>query len=287
MKHRWIAAVLFLLCGRTVVFGVELGVALGVMGHDPTLNEMFGTDADLMSFIPFGNAHTGFDITDNMGLTITVDQDPILKTRIMPVLGFTYNNIVNLKIGPFMGFPDIREIDVNPGISMTLDVAAPGVVFGSIRFDTTIGGGNIAPRNFVQELWEIKAGFWTPYIIFSLGAQNRSFTVLRESEIYTSKWTRYIFSMDFFQKNVPRTWRFDLGYQKLRWFPHDQPTDGYEYRAFFLGAEFHLKVNYTTEIIMGGEGTFFSWNPKNSRKWYTQSFVLFETRLGLVWSIGK
>jgi hypothetical protein len=286
MKHRWIAVVLFLFWGETAIFAVELGTTLGIMNADAALNETFGTDADIMSFIPFGKAHAGFDISDNTGLTVTVEHDPVLMTRIIPVLDFTYS-LINLKAGPFMGFSDIREIDINPGISMTLDAAAPGIVFGSIRFDTTIGGGGIASRNFAQELWEIKAGFWTPRVIFSLGAQNRAFTTRQESEIYTNKWTRYIFSMDFYQKNVPRTWRFDLGYQKLKRLPHERPEEGYEYGSFFVGAEFHIQLNYTVKIILGTEGSLFSWNFKNSAGGNYQGFAPFETRFGLVWNTGK
>jgi hypothetical protein len=288
MKHRWIAVLLFLLCGGAAVFAMELGATVGIMGHDPTLNEISGTEgADIMAVIPFGKTQADFDISDNLELAIIVEHDPIVMTRIMPVLGYTYNNLINLKIGPFMGFSDVRETDANPGISIAFDIAAPGVVFGSVRFDTTISGGTIALRNFVQELWEVKAGFWVPHVIFSLGVQNRSFTTLRESEIYTRKWTRYTFSMDFFQKNVPRTWRFDLGYQKLKWIPHDRPAEGYEYGSFFLGAEFHLKVTYAVEIILGGEGAVFSWDSSKGIAWDSQKFALFETHFGLVWSIGK
>jgi hypothetical protein len=287
MKQRWIAAFLLLLCGGTAVFAVELGTTIGGMGFASSLNEIFGSDADAIALDFFGNARADFDISDNMALTVTVDHDPVLMTRIMPILGISYNNLINLRIGPFMGFRDIREIDVNPGISMSFDVAAPGIVFGSLRFDTAIGGGGIVPRNFVQELWEIKTGFWTPYIIFSLGAQNRSFTTQRESAIYTSKWTRYVFSLDFFQKNIPRTWRFDMGFQKMNWLPYDRPEEGYEYNTFFLGAEFHIQVNYIVKIIMGGEGSIFSWNSKNSIQDKAQSTPIFETHFGMVWSVGK
>jgi hypothetical protein len=286
MKRKWIAGVLFLLCGGTVVFAADLGVALGVTGFDSALNELSGQDADVMSFGVFGNARAGFDISENMEMTVTVDHDPILKTRIIPLLGFTYN-VVSLKVGPFMGFSDIREVDVNPGISMSLDAAAPGIVFGSLRFDTTIGGGGIAPRDFVQELWEVKAGFWTPYVIFSLGAQSRAFTGQRNAEIRTGKWTRYIFSMDFFQKNVPRTWRFDLGFQQLKWTPHNKPEEGYEYGSFFLGAEFHIQADYAVEIVIGGEGSVFSWNTQSGIGGGSKIVTLFETRFGINWTIGK
>jgi hypothetical protein len=206
-------------------------------------------------------------------------------TRIIPVLEFNYN-VVSLKVGPFMSFQDNRDFDINPGVSMSLDAAMPGIVFGSIRFDTTIGGGDIALWNFIQELWEIKAGFWTPHVIFSLGAQGRSSAVLNESEIHTKKWSRYLLSFDFFQKNVPRTWRFDIGFQKLKWLPQSRPEDGYEYGAFFLGAEFHIKVNYTVEIIFGGEITTSIWNLENGMTWEA-GIPVFETRFGIVWNTGK
>jgi hypothetical protein len=286
MKHKWITAVLLWLCGGMAVFAVELGTTIGIIGSDPALNEIFGTDADNMALFFAGNAWTGFDISENMGLTITVDHDPVLMTRIIPVLEFSYN-LVSLKVGPFMGFQDIRTIDVNPGISMSLDIAAPGIVFGSIRFDTTIGGGNIALRNSAQELWEVKAGFWTSHVIFSLSAHSRSSATQKEAEIYTKMWTRYTLSLDFFQKNVPRTWRFDFGFQQLKWLSQSRPEDGYEYGAFFLGAEFHIKLNYTTEIILGGEISNFLWNFENGVRWELEKKPIFETRFGIVWGIGK
>jgi hypothetical protein len=269
-------------------FSADVGTTINVIGFDSTLNKIFtGIDAGPLFLMPAGNVWAGFDVSDTMDLTITVDHDPILRTRIIPVMGFSYN-LVSLKIGPFIGFSDIREADVNPGISMTLDMAAPGIVFGSIRFDTTIGGGSgIAPKNFVQELWEVKAGFWTPYVIFSLSAQNRSFTERKESEIYTNEWARYTLSLNFFQKNIPRIWQFDLGFQQLKWQPHSRPAEELGYNSFFLGAEFHVIINRTVEFFVGGEGALYSWDAKDAIGKGEVSPTLFKAFSGIIWSIGK
>jgi hypothetical protein len=286
MKQGQIIAILFFFCCEMAAFSADIGTTINVIGFDSTLNKTFtGIEADSLSFMPVGNIWTGFDVSDTMDLTITVEHDPILRTRIIPVVGFSYN-LVNLKIGPFIGLSDIREVDINPGISMTLDIAAPGIVFGSIRFDTTVSGG-IVPKNFAQELWEVKAGFWTPYVIFSLSAQNRSFTERKEAEIYTNEWTRYTLSLNFFQKNIPRIWQFNLGFQQLEWLPHSRPEEKLGYNSFFLGAEFHVVINRTIEFFIGGEGSVYSWEAKNTIDSGMVKSTLFEVFSGVTWSINQ
>jgi hypothetical protein len=267
-------------------FGVDIGTTLGVMGFDPGLKEIFGSDSDSIALRVLGNAQADFDISETMNLTLSVEHDPILMTRVMPLLGFSYN-LISLKVGPFMGFSDIQVVDVNPGISMALDITASGIVFGSLRFDTSMGGGSIVPKEFAQEMWEVKAGFWTPYIIFSIGAQNRSFTEQQDAGIYSKEWTRYVFSMDIYQKNNPRTFRIDMGLQKLKWMTYKQPEQLFDYNSFFLGAEFQWQINYLFKIIIGIEGSVYSWDAQKSIDAQVPSMVLVKANLGTVWTIGK
>jgi hypothetical protein len=281
------AAVLLLLGSGMAVFAVELSSTLGAVVFDPTMVELSGEESRLSAFHLMGNLQADFDLSNSLSLAISLEHDPILLTRIIPLVGFT-TDVISLNIGPYMGFLDYLDPEINPGISMALDVAAPGIVFGSLRFDTTLSSGSIAPENFIQKYWNMRLGFWVPRIIFSLGAENRSLFEQRGSEIYSNEWTRYILSADFFQKNVPRTFRFDFGLQQLSWLLRSLPDEGYQFNSLFVGVEFTSQINLAVKIILGGEASVYSWDARQGigEASYTNP-LLFSVRFGTVWSIGK
>jgi hypothetical protein len=273
--------------GGAGVFAVELSTTLGAVGFDPFLAEISGEDTRFDTFHIVGNVAADFDVSKFIGLTLSVEQDPVLMTRILPLAGFT-SNVLSVKAGPFLGFLDPLNPDVKPGLSVALDVAAPGIVFGSIRFDTSISVGSLTPETFIQKYWMVKAGFWVPHIIFSLGAESRSLSEERSSGVFTNEWNKYTLSADFFQKNVPRTFRLDVGLQNLKWVPQDAPEEGYNVNSIFVGAEFHWQITQLFKLVLGGEGAVYSWNAdQDIAQGDPPGLLFYGVHVGMVWSIGK
>jgi hypothetical protein len=138
----------------------------------------------------------------------------------------------------------------------------------------------------MQKYWSVKAGFWVAPIIFSLGAENRSLTEERRTGVFTNEWNKYIFSMDFFQKNIPRTFRFDMGIQNLKWVPQHAPELGYDINSLFIGAEFNWQITTLFKLVLGGEGAVYSWNAdQDIAQEDPPGLLLYGVHLGMVWSI--
>jgi hypothetical protein len=94
--------------------------------------------------------------------------------------------------------------------------------------------------------------------------------------------------MDFFQKNVPRTFRIDAGLQNLKWVPQDAPEKGYDVNSIFIGAEFHWQISHLFKLVLGGEGAVYSWNAdQDGDEEDPPGLLLYGGHLGMVWSIGK
>jgi hypothetical protein len=286
MRHGRITLPALFLGGAMAVFGADIGTTVDTMVFDPGLNGITGFNGDDIPLSVRANIHAGFAISDNLNLTFTVENDPILLTRVLPLLNFSYN-LIELRIGPFIGLSDIQAVNANPGISMALDINAAGIVFGSLRYDSSIDGGSLIPRNYAQEMWEIKAGLWTPFSVFSIGAQNRSFLEEQGPEIHSNKWTRYTFSMDIYRKNSPRTFRIDMGMQELRWMPYNGMEDSFAYNMFFMGMEFQWQVSYLFKITIGAESSVYCWDARKSLEAQNPDMLLLKFHMGMLWTLGQ
>jgi hypothetical protein len=273
--------------GGAGAFAVDLSITPGVVGFDPYLAEISGRESPLGNFHVMGNVMADFEVSESVSLTLSVEQDPIQMTRILPLAGFT-SNAISVRAGPFLGFMDSLNPDVKPGISVALDVAAPGIVFGSIRFDTTLSTGSLVPETFIQKYWSVKAGFWVPYVIISLGAESRSLSEERRTGVFTNEWNKYTLSADFFKKNNPLTFRIDAGLQNLKWAPQNVPEAGYNVNSLFVGAEVQWQVTLPLKLVLGGEGAVYSWNAdRDIGEEEPPSLLLLGGHIGMVWSIGK
>jgi hypothetical protein len=283
MKRTCIGVLLLVVCGG-LLRAVDLSGFGGLAIFNPAQIESAGSGSPTEDLHFLGNLTAVFDITNVLRFHAIVEQDPLLMNRIIPMVEFNIGYF-NLNLGPFIGSRNFFKSEINPGISMGLDFSIPGIVFGALRFDSTINAG-IFPGNFLQEYREVRAGFWVPYAVVTLGSNTRTILEKQGNTGFISQWERYFFAADVYEKNIPWTLRVDLGFQRLNWLIQERPREGYHFNSIYAGLEIGRQINYSLRIYVAGEFSVYSWESQNltGAKPFTAT-VFGDFRLGAVWHI--
>jgi hypothetical protein len=232
-----------------------------------------------------GNLRLETDLTDLLEFDVRLEHDPILLNRFITRLGF-HNEYFSLNAGPFFGVFNSAAQPVDPGLSLGLNIRIPGIAFGSIMADTTIGDGVMAAGAYIQRSARIEAGFWVPNVIVTLAFESRTFIESLGYTTLTSEWLRYNLSSDMYKKNVPYTVLANVGYQELNWFA-GSTREGYTFRSLYVGMELSVQPRPFLRFSLGAETPIYSWVSRNfSSPNPFDALFLLESRLGLVWTLN-
>jgi hypothetical protein len=165
-----------------------------------------------------------------------------------PFVGFWDSMKISFKNGGSFGYP---KMPPDAGISGSLRLAFPGIVFLSLKGSSTLNfnydflGGNS------REVAEINLGFWLPYVIPTISASVKSFT--RPDDYLCDELARFWASADIFAKNIPFALRFDFGYEILnRYFLLNEDNQA-KMQALFIGFEVRWQLLRTLRLIGGAE----------------------------------
>jgi hypothetical protein len=287
MKRGWMAAWLILITGSMPLTALSIRGEGGIVSFRPRATELLPENSPLGPLHGTGNITALFNFSELWGFEASLDQDPILMTRIITRLSIN-PGIVSFHLGPFIGSVDPFTSMIKPGLTMAMDLTIPGIFFTSLRFDTSFDSGGGFLGNFTQEYRQIEAGFWTPTMVVSATYNNRALIETAEAALFTHQWTRGFLSIDVFQKNMPYTLRFDLGYQQISWFINQDPDFGYYLKAIFGGFETAMQILPSLELLVGAETPIFAWETQNIVSASVPGgILLYRIHLGLLWTIGQ
>ena len=188
---------------------------------------------------------------------------------------------INIEFGPFVGISDIHE-KPDFGITGSIDLTLPGIVFFSINGSSSIGSNLEFMGNNNRETGEIKLGFWAPYIVAAFSINTKSLTRQLENSLeLRDELIRFQFSADFHAKNFPLILRIDAGYEILsRSYKLENSEKIDELGAVFGGIEAKFQVLRQMHIIAGMEVPLH-YNAKAPMESPANIFSLYKIKAGV------
>ncbi len=159
---------------------------------------------------------TTASISDNFSFESGFFNDAILKNISYTIFNYR-QKFITIGVGPFFGFFNSTSTILKSGISTSILLELPGIVFLRFRSDSTIGGRLIEIGDYIQERNNISAGYYVKNAICSLNLSSKKYIQKASSTIETvDSLTEYSFKTEVFQKNMPYTIDIAFAYQTLK-----------------------------------------------------------------------
>ncbi len=258
-KPRLISACLILLTAAAVAaVGLDLGVDTWV-GNLGFRTDRASTDTSLPGSDYFwGISVFGSQpVSDSVKVEAGFYSDPILRNTTRTI--FTYDaKFLSVGIGPIFGLLNDLGTPVKSGISASVRLEYPGVLFFSLRSDSSIGGSLVQTGDYAQELTEIALGLYLPNAICSVGIRTRSFEQKAASQSVTDSLTEYTFSTEMYKKNVPYRLRIWMAYEDLTRSFIAASTTTATLGSVVLGTQVEASLPGAFVVTAGIEGNVYS-----------------------------
>lgn len=223
-------------------------------------------------------------IADTSTFSIIFNRDAILQNSLYTTVSFD-TDYAKIAVGPFFGLFNSGSSLITSGLTTTLTMALPGVLYGTFRSDTTIGAGITVPGDYVQQKSEMAIGFWGPNTLTSFRLSTKTFTLKKTTSLTTvDTSTQYDMVTEVFKKNVPYTATITLGYQSLKRSYLGATTTSDELAAIRLGCDAGFRFSDTFTLVGGGHLPLYTWGVGNLQS-PTDSTVFYEATLGFIFSI--
>ena len=258
-----ITLILILISGNLSALEIEFGGGGSNLAFDPNREKSLGDDEKQFysSFSPLGYIFLKDEFTDKIGFNIRYEKDIILRNRLGGIIAVNLNYL-KMEFGPTMSVFNTYEQPLNIGIQGGLQLAYPGIIFGTFKGSSSIGSQNGIPGDNSQSTAEVNLGFWLPNVIPVLSVSTKSFTKQEDDDLLIQdQLTRYQFSADVFSKNVPFTIRIDMGYESLKrsYKNENSSSDTDELKAIYFGFEGRWRVVTPLCLIFSLEMPVHSW----------------------------
>jgi hypothetical protein len=196
-------------------------------------------------------------VMDNLQVEAGFYSDPILRNTTRTI--FTYDaKFLTVGIGPIFGLFNDLGTPVKSGLSASIRLEYPGVVFVALRSDSSLGGSLTRTGDYTQELTDATLGVYVPNAICTLQLSSRSFEQKTSSEDVTDSLTEYTFATEIFKKNVPYRVRLWLSYQDLSRSFDSAKTTTATLGSVILGTQVELTLPGPLVLTAGLEGNVYS-----------------------------
>ena len=214
------------------------------------------------TFFPWGVSIFGSDeINDDMSLKAGVFYDPILRYTTYTLFEYQHE-FFKLGVGPFFGTFNTPGTILKSGISTSVRVELPGILYASLKADSSIGSRFVKTGDYLQEFNEISVGYYIPNAICSVSLTSKSFVTKQESNLEVDdSFTEYSFKVDIFQKNVAFRAMLSFAYQTLsRSYLNTVSSESTEntLNSLILGTNFTFQLADGFSLITNLESNVYS-----------------------------
>jgi hypothetical protein len=250
-------------CAALIAWGAVSGSCLDLGLQASTGNLGFRTDrSSADSTFPGADYFWGLSlsanqtISDRFAFEAGFYSDPVLRNISYAL--FSYNErVISIGVGPFFGFFNSSGTLLKSGISTSVKLELPGVVFVSFRADSSIGGELVQDGDYLQQRNDISIGFNVLNAICTLSLDNRTFEQKTTADKVSDSLTVYSFSTDIYQKNVPYRVIVTFAYQALsRAFVTGESTT--TLNSLVIGTEVDITITSSLLLQAGIEGSVYS-----------------------------
>jgi hypothetical protein len=242
--------------------GAGAGLDLGVEARVGNLG--FRTDrASTDTSLPGGDYFWGVSVFGSQALSDSISvesgfySDPVLRNTSRTI--FTYNTrFLSAGIGPVFGLFNDLGTPLKPGLSAFVRLEYPGVIFVTLRSDSTIGGSLVRVGDYSQERTDVALGVYFPNAICTLSVTTRSFEQKADTQNVTDSLTEYTVATEIYKKNVPYRLRVWMAYQDLSRSYITGSTVTATLGSVILGTEVEAILSAPVTLRAGVEGNVYS-----------------------------
>lgn len=215
------------------------------------------------TYYPWGISVFGNDeISDELSLQAGIFYDPILRRSTYTLFEYQHS-FFRLGVGPFFGLFNTKETIMKSGISTSVRVEIPGLIFASLKADSSIGSRFVKVGDYIQEFNEISVGYYIPNAICSVNLTSKSFVTKQAAALEVDdSFTEYAFKVDIFQKNVAFRALLSFAYQTLTRTYLDTlggTTTDNTLNSLILGTDFTFQIADGFSLITNLESNIYSW----------------------------
>jgi hypothetical protein len=204
------------------------------------------------SFIYGGGFTTSQALSESVKISTSYYLDEIQRSLLDAKIVYS-TGILEIGFGPQFGvFNDIAR-PLTAGISSSIKLEVPGVIFASLRNSSSLGQSLGAIGDNSQERNRIGAGIYVRNAICTLSMDSRKFQIRQAADLVTTDTLiDYAFEADIFKKNQPFNIVLSLGYRtasKEYMGPLASAKDSLG--AFVLGTKLKLRPHQSVSILLG------------------------------------
>jgi hypothetical protein len=204
-----------------------------------------------------GSLYLRADFLEHFQVEAGYSRDFVLRNVLYSLLQYRVDYF-SLGIGMFVGFFNSGSSTLNSGITTSISLELPGVVFVSLRSDNSLSGSLIESGDFSQRLIDLSVGFYVRNAICSLILTTKEYAEMQGTTEIIDHLIKYSFKADIFQKNVPFRLVLTFAYQTLDKKYLDGVTTDVGLSSVLLGIELDFSIGRHLELILGIEDNLFT-----------------------------
>lgn len=259
---RSILSLLFLITFLIPATGMEISTLFHISNISFNKTDTAPVSNFSGTYYPWGISVFGSDeISDELSLRAGVFYDPILRKTTYTLFEYQHN-FFKLGVGPFFGLFNTAETIMKSGISTSVRVELPGIMFASLKADSSIGSRFVKVGDYIQEFNEISVGYYIPNAICSVSLTSKSFVTKQAAALEVDdSFTEYAFKVDIFQKNVAFRALLTFAYQTLtRTYLNTSTAATTEntLNSLILGTNFTFRIADGFDLITNLESNIYS-----------------------------
>lgn len=239
-----LAAAVFLAAATFGAYGLDIGTTfnIGNLAFNPSRT---ASDTGFSGiYFPWGLSVFGSEsLSNNLSVSATMDYNaPILRNVAYTTVTYQ-GDYFSIGVGPFFGFFNSASTPLNPGLTASVKVQIPGVVFLSYRGDSSLGSSLVQPGDYTQQRSDISLGYYIPNAIASLNVASRKYSEKTSAGDTIDQLTEYSFKTNLYQKNVPYRVLLTFGFQTLsKTFVAGSTTTTNQLDSLIVGTRFEIHV---------------------------------------------
>jgi len=198
-------------------------------------------------------------ISDAISIETSFYMDPILRNTTYTLFNYKAD-FLTVGFGPFFGLFNDATTLMKSGISTSVRLEVPGILYFSLRSDSSIGGELVQSGDYLQSRNDISCGLYLPNAILALSLNSRSFEQKTDAADIIDSLTEYSLSTDVYKKNIPYHVIVTVSYQTLSrsFIDSSATTTSATLNSVILGAEVDLTISSSLLVKAGIEGNVYS-----------------------------
>lgn len=229
-------------------------------------------------------------ISENSTIEAGFLMDPVLHNILYTQLLYR-EDFYTLGAGPFFGAFNSGSILLNTGISTTIQIEIPGILFFNFRTDNTIGSRMVAVGDYIQSRSNVAFGFYVPNAICTLYLDSKDFTQVDSLGEIKNSSIDYMFGVEVFAKNVPYKIDLRFGYEHLTKTFYYGTTEEHTLGSVLVGVKFDMEIDKAFRVYLKADSNIyaFGFNPSGLINLPTSGInsFLFQAKLGFILDLDE